>query len=189
MGHRFVSMILLLAALLTALLLMSGTAMAAEEVSVQELVANMEQYDGKQVVITGEAIGDLLLQGDYGWLTVNDDAYSVKSLEEGGDFAGYTNWGIGVWAPAAELQQIHILGGYKNKGDTVRVTGTFNRADPEHGGDSDIHATSVEFLEAGYPMPHPFQYGKLLIVLVLLVLIAFLWMDRRGRIRKARRKS
>ncbi|OFW57633.1 MAG: hypothetical protein A2W01_03785 [Candidatus Solincola sediminis] len=189
MSRRVASIVLVLAGLAAAFLMMSGSALAAHEVSVEELVANMEQYDGQEVVITGEAVGDLLVQGDYGWVTVNDDAYSVKSLEEGGDFAGYSNWGIGVWAPAGELRQIHILGGYKNKGDTVRVTGIFNRADPEHEGDTDIRATSIELLEAGHPIPHPFQYGKLLIVVILLALVAILWVDRRSRIRRARRKQ
>jgi hypothetical protein len=170
-------------------LLMSGPLLAADAVSVEELVGNMEQYDGKQVVITGEAIGDILFQGDYGWVTVDDDAYSVKSIEAGGDFAGYSNWGIGVWAPESELRQIHILGGYKNKGDTVRVTGIFNRADPEHGGDTDIHALSIEVLDPGKPISHPFQYTKLLVVLVLALLIVILWVDLKGRIRKARRRS
>jgi hypothetical protein len=186
MGKRLI--LSLAAVLLAAFFLMPcRPALAQSEVSVGELIANMEQYDGKQVTITGEAIGDILLQGDYGWLTVNDDAYSVKSIEEGGDFAGYSNVGIGVWAPAPELRQVHTLGGYKNKGDQVMVTGIFNRADPQHGGDTDIRATSIEVLAPGRSISHPFQYARLLAVLILAGLIIFLWVDRRGRMRRARR--
>lgn len=166
-----------------------GAARAAEEVTTQELVENMERYDGREVTITGEAVGDIMVRDDYAWITVNDDAYSIKSIEEGGDFAGLSNYGIGVWAPRRELEKIHVLGGYKNKGDWVRVTGTFNRACHEHGGDTDIHAESVVVLKAGYPISHPFQYWKLLVVIILAGIIVVLWVVRRKKIRRALRKA
>ena len=169
--------------------LFCGVARAAEEVTVRELVDNMDKYDGQEVIITGEAIGDILNKGDYGWVTVNDDSYSVKSIEEGGELVGYGNYGIGIWAAMDELEDVHVLGGYKNKGDLVKVTGTFNRICHEHGGDTDIHASSIEVLEPGYPISHPFQYGKLLVVLVLAGVIGALWTVRRGRILRALRKA
>ena len=175
--------------MISALPLFCGVAMAAEEVTTQELVENMEKYDGQEVTITGEAIGDLMARDDYAWITVNDDAYSIKSIEEGGDFAGLSNYGIGVWAPRGKLEQIHVLGGYKNKGDWVQVTGTFNRVCHEHGGDTDIHAKSVVVLEEGYPMSHPFQYTKLLVAIILAIIIVALWMVRRNKIHKALRKA
>jgi hypothetical protein len=144
-----------------------GYAVAAEEVTTEELVNDMPAYDGKEVTITGEAVGDVMLRDGGGWVTVNDDIYATKSIEEGGELSGYTNLGIAVWAPGRELEQIHILGGYKNKGDRVRVTGVFNRACQEHGGDTDIHASVVEVLEPGYPISHPFAWWKLVLVLVL----------------------
>jgi hypothetical protein len=144
-----------------------GYAMAAEEVTTEELVNDMPAYDGKEVTITGEAVGDVMLRDGYGWVTVDDDIYSTRSIEEGGELSGYTNLGIGVWAPRGELDQINILGGYKNKGDRVMVTGVFNRACHEHGGDTDIHASSVEVLEPGHPISHPFAWWKLILVLVL----------------------
>jgi len=144
-----------------------GYALAADEVTTEELINNMPAYDGKEVTITGEAIGDVMIRDDSGWVTVNDDIYATRSIEEGGELSGYSNIGIAIWAPKGELDQINILGGYKNKGDRVRVTGTFNRACPEHGGDTDIHATSVEVLESGHPISHPFAWWKLVLVLVL----------------------
>jgi hypothetical protein len=171
------------------LMAFSGTARAAEVVTTQDLIDNMAQYDGQEVTISGEAIGDLMQRGDYGWITVNDDPYSVKSIEEGGSLEGVSNAGIGVWAPMNEIGDIHILGGYKNKGDTVRVTGIFNRVCHEHGGDTDIHAESVVVIEQGYAFSHPFKYWLLVLSLILAGIIAILWNIRRLRIRQALRKA
>ncbi|NPV59904.1 MAG: DNA-binding protein [Actinobacteria bacterium] len=158
-----------------------GTAQAAEEVSVEDLISEMQKYDGREVEITGEAIGDVMMRGDYGWITVNNDAYAVTSVEEGRDFAGYSNLGIAVWAPRDELKGIQVLGGYKNKGDEVRVKGVFHRACPEHGGDSDIHAVSIEVLERGRAIPHPFAWWKLILALALAAValaLASMWRKR-----------
>jgi hypothetical protein len=158
-----------------------GIAWAAEEVTVEELVANMEEFDEREVTISGEAVGDVMLRDDHGWVTVNDDAYSVESIHEGGDLTGYSNWGIGVWAPRTELEGIQIMGGYKYKGDQVRVTGVFHRACQEHGGDTDIHANRVEVLEPGHPISHPFAHWKLILVLVLAMLVmalGYVWWKR-----------
>jgi hypothetical protein len=158
-----------------------GTVWAAEEVTVEELVNHMPEYDGKEVTISGEVIGDVMLRDDHGWVTVNDDAFSQESIHEGGDFAGYTNWSMSVWAPRAELEDIRILGGYKKKGDWVRVTGVFHRACEEHGGDTDIHAYKIEIIEPGHPISHPFAYWKLALVLILAMLVlalGYVWLKR-----------
>ncbi|MEW6553529.1 MAG: hypothetical protein AB1384_04485 [Actinomycetota bacterium] len=156
-----------IAAIAVLLATWGGYAMAAEEVTTEELINDMPAYDGKEVTITGEAIGDVMLRDGYGWVTVNDDIYATRSIEEGGELSGYSNIGIAVWASRGDLEQIEVLGGYKNKGDRVSVTGVFNRACPEHGGDTDIHATSLQVLEQGYPFSHPFAWWKLVLVLAL----------------------
>lgn len=155
-----------------------GAALAAEEVTIQDLVGEMGRYDGREVTITGEAVGDIMMRGEYGWVTVNDDEYAKVSIEEGGEFAGYSNLGISVWAPRDELERIGALGGYKNKGDRVRVTGTFHRACPEHGGDTDIHASRLEILERGHAIPHPLAWWKLALALALAAItlvLAYFW--------------
>jgi hypothetical protein len=166
-----------------------GTVSEGEQVSIKDLVNNMADFDGKLVTIEGEVVGDILNRGEYAWITVNDDPYSVKSLEEGGDFAGISNVGIGVWIPREEAQKLSYLGGYKNKGDQVRIKGTFHRACHEHGGDTDIHASFLEVVERGHPISHPFQYGKLLVVVILSMVIVILWYVRRQKIRMAYRRE
>lgn len=161
-----------------AILLFCPASIADDTVPIEKLIDNMKKFDGETVVIEGEVIGDCMVRGDYAWITVNDDAYSRKSIEEGGKPAGISNIGIGVWIPKGETKPIEFFGDYKTKGDIVKVVGTFHMADSAHGGDTDVHATHLEVVKSGYRFHHPFQYWKLLIVLILLVLIAILWARR-----------
>ena len=158
----------------------------AETVSIEDLINNMAEYDGQEVVIEGEAIGDVMRRGSHAWITVNDDAYSERSIEEGAGFAGYSNIGIGVWLEAGEAEPIRHLGSYKTRGDMVKVYGTFHRACAEHGEGTDIHATRLMVVESGHEIRHPFDWSKLLLVLILSMACAALWLLRLRNIRKAR---
>ncbi|MDD5448358.1 MAG: hypothetical protein PHO53_04245 [Actinomycetota bacterium] len=167
-----------LSLVVAAILLFCSTSSADDTVPIEELIDNMKKYDGETVSIEGEVIGDCMVRGDYAWITVNDDAYSRKSLQEGSKHAGVSNIGIGVWIPKGETKSIEFFGDYKTKGDIVKVRGTFHMVDSEHGGDTDVHATHLEVVKSGYRFHHPFQYRKLLIVLALGVLIVVLWSRR-----------
>ncbi|MDI7253376.1 MAG: hypothetical protein QME89_12595, partial [Actinomycetota bacterium] len=154
-------------------------------VTVQELVERAEEYDGQEVVIEGEAVGDVMIRGEEAWITVNDDPYSRRSLEEGGEFAGLSNCGIGVVLPRKEAEKVKVLGSYKHHGDRVRVRGIFHRADPSHGGDTVIEGRFLEVVEPGYPIKHPFSYGKLAVGLSLALVALFLG----SRLRKKKEAS
>ena len=156
-------------------LALASAAEANYAVSITDLIENMKKYNGQQVTIEGEAIGDIMVRGDNAWITVNDDPFSKRSIEEGGKLVGMSNVGIGVWLPAADARQIKVLGGYKNRGAKVMVTGVFHRACAEHGGDTDIHASSLEVVQEGYPFPHRFQWEKLAAFLALCAASALLW--------------
>ena len=162
---------------------LAAPAAADDTVSIVKLIDEMKQYDGKQVTIQGEAIGDVMARGTNAWITVNDDRYSKKSIEEGGELVGMSNAGIGVWLPASQARLVKICGGYKSKGTIVNVTGVFNRACHEHGGDTDIHATSLEVVQGGYSFKHAFSWGKLLVLLMLIAAAAGLWTLTRRRAR------
>ncbi len=156
----------------------------------ERIMGNMEYYDGKMITIEGEVIGDIMYRGDYAWITVNDDPYSLrKSLEEGGDFVGLSNQGIGVWVSREAAKKIMTCGGYKNKGDIVSITGEFHRACHEHGGDTDIHAANLEVISSGYAFSHPFSYGKLLAVMVLSLICIYLYYLRHQKIKKVIREE
>lgn len=84
-----------------------------------------------------------------------------------------------------QAKEISFCGGYKGRGDTVRVTGVFHRACPEHGGDTDIHATTLLLVEKGFSFSHHFDYAKLTVVLGLLAICLAMWFLRRHKIRAA----
>ena len=81
---------------------------------------------------------------------------------------------IGVWAPVEMLGQIRMVGRYQVKGDWVKVTETFYRADPQHGGDIDIRAASLSVKQPGQVERQPVSTKRLIVAGVLLVLALFL---------------
>ncbi len=169
---------------LVALLFWPAQTLAAERVSVKDLTEQAEVFDGRTVTIEGEVIGDILRHGDYSWITVNDDPYITVEAQEERLRAGF-NIGIGVWLPSSEADKVKVLGGYKNVGDRVSVTGVFHRADGEHGGDTDIVATSLVVVAQGSPVKRPLTITRWAIVAALALLALVLWQVRRARIRRA----
>jgi len=179
-----------LAAVLMALLLLAlfvVPAVAAEapipknDPSSGQLVEKNKQYNGKTVTFTGEAIGEVMVRGDYAWIHLNDDAYMERNVEEGAKLGGY-NSGMAIWVPSALTKQIDTYGDYKHEGSIVQITGTFNAACKEHGGDMDIHATSVTMIRPGHLVVDPVPGWKALLAAGLAALAGGLfWFDRRTR--------
>ena len=116
----------------------------AQPVSSTELINNAKQYDGKMVVYQGEAIGDIMVRGEYAWINVNDG----KSA-------------IGIWLNKKFTGDIRYTGTYKTKGDLVEIEGIFNRSCKEHGGDLDIHATSIRKIKEGFAVYEPLDSRKI----------------------------
>lgn len=105
----------------------------AASVSSKELIDNAKLLDGKTVQYKGELVTAILNRGEYSWANLND-----------GDNA------IGVWCKSSLLTPVKFIGDYKNKGDTLEVVGTFNRACPMHRGELDIHAASIKIVKPGF---------------------------------------
>ncbi len=143
-----------------------------------ELVEQPKQHDGTTVEFTGEAIGESMVRGDYAWLHLNDDAYYLKNVEEGAKLGGY-NTGMPVWLPATETRAITYFGDYKHEGDVVAVTGIFNAACPQHGGDMDIHATSLVVVSVGHPAADPVTLGKVAWAVALALVALLLYFAQR----------
>ncbi len=108
------------------------------DVTSNALINSAGDFDGKEIAYTGEVIGDILSRGEYSWINVSDGSNA-----------------IGVWVQSEDIGAIGMLGGYTSRGDTVRITGVFNRACPAHGGDMDIHAAGIEITREGYNVSHP----------------------------------
>ncbi len=141
-------LVLVMFAALMALLSACAWSQGEEVVNSEELIERMDEFDGHEIIFKGEVVGDVMVRGDYAWITVNDDHYSREALHEAGKLKG-GNSGLGIWLPAAEAEQVKVVGRYGTVGDYVQVRGIFNADCVEHGGDVDIHASSLEVLEPG----------------------------------------
>jgi hypothetical protein len=130
----------------------------AQPVSSKELINNAKNYDGKFVLYQGEAIGEIMKRGGFAWLNIND-----------GENA------IGVWAPVGLIRSVSLLGGYKQKGDLVEVSGLFNRSCPVHGGDMDIHAREIIKVSKGRQIPERINFSKAKFALTLVFILGLVW--------------
>lgn len=127
------------------------------EVNSNDLIDNAKDYDGLEVIYSGEVIGDIMRRGDHTWINVSDG-----------------NNAVGIWVSNRDMQDIDTAGRYNMHGDQVKITGIFNRACAEHGGDFDIHANTIEVMQKGYPVSHPINYMKAAVAYVLCILSAVL---------------
>lgn len=133
----------------------------AQSISSTELINNAKIYDGKQVIYEGEVIGDVMPRGNYAWLNIND---------------GYN--AIGAWISVDLARSITYTGSYKSRGDAVEVSGIFNRACPEHGGDLDIHVQAMRKIANGRIIKERLSQDKLNFVItlgIICVVLGILW--------------
>ena len=188
MRNRFIPSLLVLVAMMA---FVAAPAFAAEvpipknDPSSTQLVEKPTTYNGTTVTFTGEAIGEVMVRGDYAWIHLNDDAYEEKNVEEGAKLGGY-NSGMAIWIPAALTKPVDSYGDYKHEGSIVQITGTFNAACKEHGGDMDIHATALRVVRPGHDVVDAIALWKVLLAIALVALAAGLWwVDRLTRNRIA----
>lgn len=138
-------------------------------------------WNGRAVTFHGEAIGEVMVRGDYAWIHLNDDAYMVRNVEEGAKLGGY-NSGMAVWIPAELTTRIDSYGDYQHEGSIVEIEGVFNGACKEHGGDMDIHATSLKALRAGHVVVDPVRPWKAGLAVTLAAAAGVLfWLERKYR--------
>ena len=124
-------------------------------VPVSELDSQPDTWNGREVTVTGEIVGDYSPRGDVLWFQVNGDAYATVPLAERGAPAG-GNIGIGVRLPE-ELWQPDWgdPGRYGSRGPIVEITGTFLHNSPADQGETFIAAHTVVLVEAGRPVEQP----------------------------------
>ena len=130
----------------------------AQPISSTELINNAKQYEGKLIVYEGEVIGDIMKRGDYSWMNINDGQNA-----------------IGVWINNSLVKDIVYTGSYKSIGDGVEVTGIFNRACPQHGGDLDIHTQAIRKTSEGRLIQKRLNPGKRNLVIILLGILCLIW--------------
>ncbi len=158
-----------------------------------DLVETPKVHDGAAITFEGEAIGEAMARGEHAWLHLNDDAYMYENVEEGAALDGY-NSGMPVWVESTDAEKVGTFGDYEHEGDVVRVSGIFNAACREHGGDMDIHAEELEVLIPGRRALDPVKPKKIPVAILLVATSLGLWfasrwqgiLESRGRRRKGR---
>jgi hypothetical protein len=147
------------------------------EVNSGSLVDNANAWNGHGITFSGEAIGEAMVRGKMAWIHLNDDAYMWKNIEEGAKLGGY-NSGHAVWISADLAKKIEFFGDFKHEGDVVKIVGTFHAACPQHGGDMDIHALTIEIVRVGHPVHHVTNTPRAITAGGLLVLAFILYQLR-----------
>jgi hypothetical protein len=134
------------------------------QISSTELINNAKEYDGKSVVYVGEAVGDVMVRGDFAWVNIND-----------GENA------IGVWISKELAVEIKFTGSYHSKGDRLEITGVFQRNCIQHGGDMDIHAQGVRKISPGWAVGEELDTTKRNYVFILIVVLCLVFIFVRRR--------
>lgn len=161
--------IILILLLILYSLFLPGAALSKGEISINELIENAAKFDGRNVVVRGEAIGDILQRKEGQWINILDNGVA-----------------IGVWSGERSnlKKEIEFIGGYKTKGDFLQVTGVFNRVCSEHGGDIDIHAKEVDIIKKGNRLNYEskrFVRLKIAIFLSIAAILALVFNYLRSR--------
>lgn len=150
-------------------LILSVSLLKSPATTINYLVEHALTRDRQTVVLEAEAIGEVLERGENAWVNVNDGTNA-----------------IGIYMTAQQAKSIQNFGSYAQSGDWIRITGTFYRACPEHGGEMDIHAASVTILRDGQPLDHIVTGLKFVLTLMALSLALTLIFIKRHLFRKKR---
>ncbi len=130
---------------------------AADTTPINTLIEKALELGGYEVTVQGEAIGECMNRGEYSWVNIND-----------------TSNAIGIWLHSDDAKKIQYFGNYQNKGDILRMTGTFYRACIEHGGEADLHCSTFEIVEKGHPVREQISVAKIVATVFFLSLASLL---------------
>lgn len=124
-------------------------ASAAQEVTVSDLIENGRDFDGEEVVVSGELVGDYGFRSDgWMWTQLNSDVYSSNPLRESGSPEG-GNVGIGVRMPTDMASGLDSPGGYRQRGPLVTMTGIWKYHDEARQGESYFEAQALIVVKDG----------------------------------------
>jgi hypothetical protein len=138
----------------------------AAPVSSTDLLGYGSKYQGKLIKFEGEVVGDLMKRGEYTWVPVSDGLNT-----------------IGIWAPSSYAEKIKYTGSYRYRGDMVVISGIFHETCPQHGGELDIHAKSLEIKQRGYRISYPLNRFRIFCAGILGFFSLILFLANRFRAR------
>jgi hypothetical protein len=140
------------------ILLVYTNCLLADSVKICDLIKDALSYDGKRVVVGGEAVGHLMKRGDFIWVNINDGTNA-----------------LGIWTTFDLAKDIRYLGKHSITGDKLRAEGIFHLKCPSHGGDTDMHADKITLIERGSPRVLTHDPQKVNIIIFLTAILACLY--------------
>ncbi|HZD24598.1 MAG TPA: hypothetical protein VE569_14530 [Acidimicrobiia bacterium] len=150
------------------LFLVPAVALAAEDVTVAEIVEMSAELGGVEVTVEGELIGDYGFRGDgWMWTQLNGDVYVDQPVPDGGAPVG-GNTGIGIRMPTNLGEGLDPPGGYRHRGPVVRVTGVWKYHDPERQGESYLEVQSLTVVESGRELGESANWTVIIVGALLL---------------------
>jgi hypothetical protein len=135
----------------------------AGEVTVTELDSEPDRWNGTEVTVVGELVGDYSPRRQVVWVQLNDDSYARSPLLESGERTG-ANTGIGV-RMSFELFEPETWGPpgrYQTRGPIVAVTGTFHHNDPVSG-ETFIEAGQLVLVEPARSLEYAVPIARLVL--------------------------
>ena len=162
----------------SAFLLVQGPALAANEVSVEELINQAADLAGEEVTVEGELVGDYGFRNDgWMWTQLNGDVYVHEPIREGGSPLG-ANTGIGIRMPVALAESLDPPGRYRSRGPVVLATGTWKYHDPERQGESYLEVESLVVIEPGRQLSEEPDWMVIVSGALLISSAAAVWIGR-----------
>jgi hypothetical protein len=120
------------------------------DTTIDSLFSQPSLYDGKIVQVSGEAIGDIVVEDPLRrkncWITLT----SIDSANPAT---------ISVFMSREQAAQIDHLGRYGVTGSIMQIRGIYHQACPEHEGTPDVHATNTAVISRGLEHPDMFEIG------------------------------
>lgn len=147
------------------------------DTTIDSLFSQPSLYDGKIVQVSGEAIGDIVVEDPLRrkncWVTLTSiDAANPAT--------------ISVFMSREQASQIDHLGRYGVTGSILQIRGIYHQACAEHEGTPDVHATNTAVISRGSEHPDMFEIedfipGAIAVLTGLLLMGVYYFVRERSR--------
>lgn len=138
--------------------------------TVNELLNGKQLYNGLLIQFQGEVIGQRLSKTSHVWVNIMDSDGNA----------------IGAFMSRELSNSIQHFGTYKTNGDTILIEGIFHTKCEEHGGDTDIHVSTLQILQTGGPRKtDQIKYYLLIGCFILLVYSLYLFHRKKRRAKES----
>lgn len=134
----------------------------AQMPTISDLINNPSVYNGKFLVVQGQAVGSVMRRGEYAWVNMTDG-----------------NMTLGFWMPYSLAKEIKYTDSYNFKGDTLTVQGTFVNVSLKHDGDMEFDVAKIIQIVPGQRIHHEINFERLIFLIVISSVALILWTLKR----------